>query len=60
MFAFCCAGKIKPILLDFDQTFTQANIKTDTCMEIPAGYKNMNNDYILKLKKNYMAYAMEI
>ena len=53
MFAFYVAGKLKSISLDFNQAFTQADIKSDVYMEIPAGYKNMNNNYVLKLKKNF-------
>ena len=53
MFAFCIAGKMESISLDFDQAFTQADIKSDVFMEIPAGYKNLNGDYVLKLKKNF-------
>ena len=52
MFAFCIVGKIESISLDFDHAFTQADIKLYVYMEIPVGYKNLNEDYVLKLKKN--------
>lgn len=53
MFVFCASGKLESISLDFDQAFTQAKIKSDVCMEIPLGYKNPGNEYVLKLKTNF-------
>ena len=53
IFAFCVARKYDSISLDFNQAFTQVDIKSDIYMEIPAGYKNVNNSYVLKLKKNF-------
>ena len=51
MFAFCVVGKMESIPLDFNQAFTQADIKSDMFMELPIGFKNLNRDYMLKLKK---------
>jgi len=53
MFAFCIVGKIESISLDFDQAFTQAEIKIDVYIEIPLGYNNPGNNNILKLKINF-------
>ena len=53
MFTFYMVGKMESISLDFDQVFTQVEIKSDVYMEIPLGYNNPGNSNILKLKTNF-------
>ena len=53
MFTFAVICNLVSVFLDFTQVFLQADIKGDVFIEIPFGYENLNNEYVLKLKKNF-------
>jgi hypothetical protein len=37
---------------DVTQAFPQAKLKEDICLRLPAGYKHMNDEWVIKLKRN--------